>query len=66
MYAVEEITSILYITIMKKIHTKKVKFEWEKCGKLEKFNGKDFGFWEMLIEDYFYQKKTLSTWERQS
>uniref|UniRef100_A0A803MH37 CCHC-type domain-containing protein n=1 Tax=Chenopodium quinoa TaxID=63459 RepID=A0A803MH37_CHEQI len=25
--------------------------------KLEKFDGKDFGFWKMQIEDYLYQKK---------
>ena len=25
--------------------------------KIEKFNGADFGFWKMHIEDYLYQKK---------
>jgi len=25
--------------------------------KIDKFNGKDFGFWKMQIEDYLYQKK---------
>ena len=25
--------------------------------RIEKFDGKDFGFWEMQIEDYLYQKK---------
>nr|KYP34487.1 Retrovirus-related Pol polyprotein from transposon TNT 1-94 [Cajanus cajan] len=25
--------------------------------KIEKFDGKDFGFWKMQIEDYLYQKK---------
>jgi len=25
--------------------------------KIEKFEGTDFGFWKMLIEDYLYQKK---------
>ena len=24
---------------------------------IEKFDGKDFGFWKMQIEDYLYQKK---------
>ena len=24
--------------------------------KIEKFNGVDFGFWKMQIEDYLYQK----------
>ena len=25
--------------------------------KIEKFDGADFGFWKMQIEDYLYQKK---------
>ena len=25
--------------------------------KIEKFDGADFGFWKMHIEDYLYQKK---------
>ena len=25
--------------------------------KIEKFDGRDFGFWKMQIEDYLYQKK---------
>jgi len=25
--------------------------------KIEKFNGRDFGFWKMQIENYIYQKK---------
>ena len=25
--------------------------------RIEKFDGKDFGFWKMQIEDYLYQKK---------
>ena len=25
--------------------------------RIDKFNGKDFGFWKMQIEDYLYQKK---------
>ena len=25
--------------------------------KIHKFNGHDFGFWKMQIEDYLYQKK---------
>ena len=25
--------------------------------KIEKFNGRDFNFWKMQIEDYLYQKK---------
>ena len=25
--------------------------------KIEKFDGKDFGFWKMQIEDYLYLKK---------
>ena len=27
--------------------------------KIEKFDGADFGFWKMQIEDYLYQKKKL-------
>ena len=26
--------------------------------KIEKFDGADFGFWKMQIEDYLYQKKS--------
>jgi len=29
----------------------------EGKGKIEKFDGADFGFWKMQIEDYLYQKK---------
>ena len=29
--------------------------------KIEKFDGADFGFWKMQIEDYLYQKKAIST-----
>ena len=29
--------------------------------KIEKFNGEDFGFWKMQIEDYLYQKKSAPT-----
>jgi len=29
--------------------------------KIEKFDGKDFSFWKMQIEDYLYQKKLYST-----
>jgi len=25
--------------------------------RIEKFDGSDFGFWKMQIEDYLYQKK---------
>ena len=25
--------------------------------RIDKFDGKDFGFWKMHIEDYLYQKK---------
>jgi len=29
--------------------------------KIEKFDGANFGFWKMQIEDYLYQKKIVST-----
>ena len=30
----------------------------EECKvRIEKFDGKDFGFWNMHIEDYLYEKK---------
>ena len=32
--------------------------------KIDKFNGKDFGFWKMQIEDYLYQKKITLTSDR--
>ena len=32
-----------------------VKMESSKIG-IEKFDGSDFGFWKMQIEDYLYQK----------
>ena len=32
-----------------------VKMESSEIG-IEKFDGSDFGFWKMQIEDYFYQK----------
>ena len=41
----------------------RVRFEWyqaEEAGKtsrIEKFDGTDFGFWRMQIEDYLYGKK---------
>ena len=28
-----------------------------KASRIEKFNGTDFGFWRMQIEDYLYRKK---------
>ena len=28
-----------------------------KASKIEKFDGTDFGFWRMQIEDYLYGKK---------
>jgi hypothetical protein len=28
-----------------------------KAAGIEKFNGTDFGYWKMQIEDYFYGKK---------
>ena len=33
----------------------------ERKVKIEKFDGADFGFWKMQIEDYLYQKKAIST-----
>ena len=29
----------------------------EGKGRIKKFNGKEFRFWKMQIEDYLYQKK---------
>ena len=31
--------------------------EAEKASGIEKFNGTDFGFWRMKIEDYLYGSK---------
>ena len=31
--------------------------EAEKASGIEKFNGTDFGFWRMKIEDYLYGRK---------
>ena len=28
-----------------------------KASRIEKFDGTDFGFWRMQIEDYLYRKK---------
>ena len=28
-----------------------------KMSRIEKFNGTDFGYWKMQIEDYLYGKK---------
>ena len=31
--------------------------EARKASRIEKFDGTDFGFWRMQIEDYLYRKK---------
>ena len=31
--------------------------ETGKSSRMEKFDGTDFGFWRMQIEDYLYRKK---------
>ena len=33
---------------------------------IEKFDGSDFGFWKMQIEDYLYQKKLYLPLTRQN
>ncbi|PHU21110.1 hypothetical protein BC332_12261 [Capsicum chinense] len=46
---------ILQLSLELRRFTRSLKMEGSKLG-IEKFDGFDFGFWKMQIEDYLYQK----------